>query len=128
MSDESKSSYGTAFFIRMGVLLVLLLVAGGAMAYDYLVLQPASQETIERVVKACTDLKAEQAAVREAAGSDPTSTEVVGKSQKFEIDEWKFGRVLPFLEGSKISVVYLNGKVTEYYQGGIPDAERERYE
>jgi len=122
MSSNSKSAFGPAFFIRIGVLGVLLLGVGGAFAYDRLVLVPAGEQAVERVVEACKDLSAERAAVIKAAGSEPTSTETFGI---YQIDDWNFGRILPTLDGYKVSVVYNNGLVTEYYRAGISDAERE---
>lgn len=119
--SNSKSAYGPSFFIRMGVLLVLLLGVGGAFAYDRMVLLPSGNDAVDRVMTACKDLSADRAAVHKAAGCEPNATETIGD---YQIDDWSFGRILPNMEGPKVSVLYLNGKVTESYRKGIKDAER----
>lgn len=121
MSKKSDSPYGTAFLIRVGVLLAVLLLVGAGVAYDRFILVPSGEDAVERVMQACADANAQQSAVRKAAGCDPTSTEKAGM---YEIDDWKFGRILPNLEGYKVSVVYLDGIVAETYRGGISDADR----
>jgi len=119
--SNSKSAYGPSFFIRMGVLLVLLLGVGGAFAYDRMVLVPGGNDAVDRIMTACKDLSADKDAVHKAAGCEPTATETIGN---YQVDDWSFGRILPNLEGPKVSVVYLDGKVTEAFRAGIKDAER----
>ncbi len=124
MNANSKNPYGTSFFIRMGVLLLLLLGVGGAFAYDRLVLVPAGKEAVNRVVNACMDPGADKSAVHAAAGCKPTYIETAGQ---YEIADYSFGRILPNLEGYKVTVVYLDGKVAESFRGGISDADRAEY-
>ena len=124
MNKKSKSAYGPSFFIRMGVLLLLLLIVGGGLAYDRLVLIPGGKDAVDRVIKACSDSSAERAAVHKAAGCEPTATQTSGS---YEIEDWNFGRILPNLEGYKVSVIYRDGKVVETYRGGIPDKDRATY-
>jgi hypothetical protein len=121
MNTKSKSPFGPAFFIRIGVLALLLLVIGGAFAYDRLVLVPTGKETVDRVFDACKSPQADKASVHKAAQCEPTSTETVGS---FEVENYSFGRILPNLQGHKVSVVYRDGKVVESFQGGITDADR----
>ena len=108
----------------MGVLLLLLLIVGGGLAYDRLVLIPGGKDAVDRVIKACSDSSAERAAVHKAAGCEPTATQTSGS---YEIEDWNFGRILPNLEGYKVSVIYRDGKVVETYRGGIPDKDRATY-
>ena len=125
MNKKSKSAYGPSFFIRMGVLLLLLLIVGGGLAYDRLVLIPSGKEAVDRVVTACTNPSADRAAVHKAAGCDPTATEKAGL---YEIEDWNFGRILPNLEGYKVTVVFhQDGNVVETYRGGITDKDRATY-
>ena len=124
MSKKSESPYGPSFFIRMGVLLFLLVVVGGSFAYDRLVLVPAGEEAVQRVVDACMDANADRAAVHKAAGCEPTATE---KNGTHEIEDFNFARILPNLEGYKVSVLYEDGKVTETIKGGITDADRSAF-
>lgn len=119
--SNSKSAYGPSFFIRMGVLLVLLLVVGGAFAYDRLVLMPSGNDAVNRIMTACKDLTADRAAVHKAAGCEPTATETIGI---YQVDDWHFSRILPNLTGPKVSVIYNNGKVSEAIRTGLTDAER----
>ena len=123
MNAKSKSAYGLSFFIRIGVLLFLLVVVGGAFAYDRFVLVPAGEQGVDRIINACpTTGNVERAAVLKAAGCEPTSTETAGR---YQIDDWTFGRILPNLAGHKVTVLYLNGQVTETIRGGISDEDRE---
>lgn len=124
MNKKSDSPYNASFFIRMGVLLFLLLVIGGAFAYDRLVLVPNGKDAVDRVAAACMDSNADRAAVHAAAGCEPTST---AKSGTSEIEDFNFGRILPNLEGYKVSVLYENGKVVETIKGGIGDADRDAF-
>jgi len=122
MNAKSGSSNNVAFFIRIGVLLAVLLAVGGAFAYDRMVLVPRGKEAVDRVVAACEPLTVERTTVHKAAGCEPTASENVGA---YQVDDWSFGRILPNLAGHKVSVVYLNGKVSEVYDGGISDSDRE---
>ena len=120
-SKSKKPAYGTSFFIRMGVLLFLMLVMGSAFAYDRFVLVPGGEDAVDRVVKACMDPEAKRPAIIEAAGCEPTSSETAGD---YQIDDWSFGRILPNLQGHKVTVIFRNDKVAESFRGGISDAER----
>ena len=122
MKDKSKSAYGTAFFIRMGVLLLVLAIVGGGMAYDRFVLLPAGEEAVERMMKAGTAVDAERVAIYEAAGRDPDEIE---KTAKHSIEDWEFGRLLPGVTGAKVTVVFIGDDVKEIYSGGIPEKARE---
>ena len=121
--SKSKSAYGPAFFIRTGVLLFLLLVMGGALAYDRLVLVPGGEDAVDRVVNASTPDDAKRSAIIEAAGCEPSSSETIGE---FRIDDWTFGRILPNLQGHKVTVIFYNDseRVVESIRGGMDEAER----
>ena len=121
MNTKSNSPFGPSFFIRIGVLAVLLLGIGGAFAYDRLVLVPTGKETVDRVFDACKSTEADRASVHKAAGCEPTSTETVGV---YDIENYSFGRILPNLQGHAVSVVYRDGKVAESFRGGMTDDDR----
>ncbi|QEG20556.1 hypothetical protein [Mariniblastus fucicola] len=124
MNSKSDSSYGASFFIRIAILLVLLVGIGGAFAYDRMVLLPAGKEAVDRVVEASGQAGANRTAVHEAAGCEPTSSETAGD---YLIEDWSFSRILPNLEGYKVTVVYLDDQVAETFRGGIRDSEREEF-
>lgn len=124
MNKKSKSAYGPSFFIRMGVLVLLLLIVGGGLAYDRLVLVPGGKDAVDRVIKACSDSTADRAAVYKAAGCDPTATQTSGR---YEIEDWNFGRILPNLEGYRVTVIFDGDQVVETYRGGMPDEDRETF-
>ena len=110
--------------VRLVVLLAILAIVASAFAYDRFVLLAAGKTATENIVKACSDLSADQATVHKAAGSEPQSTEKIGEHV---VEHWSYDRLFPNLRGYKISVVYLNGTVVESYPGGIMDAEREYF-
>jgi hypothetical protein len=123
MNSKQKSS--TGFIIRISVLLLFLAVVGGAFAYDRLVLLPAGDAAVDKIVNACLDSAANKESVREAAGREPDSVETAGMH---EIENYRFGRILPNLESRDVSVLYVDGKVVESFRGGISDADRRLYE
>lgn len=124
MSKKSKSAFDAAFFIRMGVLLALLLVVGGGLAYDRLVLVPGGEEAVKKVLSAGKEIRADRSTIHAAAGRGPNESEDVGP---FAVEHWEFGRILPNLEGHRVSVAFKNdGKVTEVYAGGLKDDQRAR--
>lgn len=123
--NSKKSPYNTGFIIRISVLLLLLVVVGGSFAYDRLVLLPAGNAAVDRIVKVCLDSSADKAAVHEAAGCEPESLQTAGMH---EIEDFRFGRILPNLESRDVSVVYVDGKVVESFRGGISDSDRRAYE
>ena len=49
-SKKQKSKYGPAFFIRMGVLLLVALIVGGGVLYDRAVLVPSADAKIKEIV------------------------------------------------------------------------------
>ena len=119
--SKSKSAYGTSFFIRMGVLLFLLLVIGGAFAYDRMVLVPGGKDAVDRVVEACLSPGANRPAIIEAAGREADTSETAGE---YQIEDWSFGRILPNLQGHKVTVIFKEDEVVESIRGGISDTER----
>jgi len=121
MSANSNKSSGTSFLIRVAVLLLFLLVAVGAYAYDRYVLMPSGKTTVDRVMDACMVQGADKSAVHAAAKCEPTSSETAGV---YELEDYSFGRILPNLPGYRVTVVYLDDKVAETYRGGITDSER----
>ena len=107
--------------VRLGVLLLLLVLIGGAFVYDRFVLVPAGEETVKRVADVCLQKNATRDQVQAAAGIAPTSTETLGI---YEVENYSFGRILPNLPGYTISVIYQDGNVTESITPGISDEER----
>lgn len=121
-SKKKKSKYDTAFFIRLGILIPLLLLVGGGMAYDRLVLVPHGQKKVAEIIatKNPGDGSAE-ALIEKTAGKAPSEKQTVGK---YEIHEYRFGRVLPNLAPHICTIVFSNGNLVESYAGTMPDDER----
>lgn len=122
MSKKSDSPYGTSFFVRIGLLLTLLLLVGGAMAYDRLILVPSGEDNVRKILSASSNADADRSAIHAAAGREPNETESIGP---YSVEHWEFGRILPNLEGHKISIAFeSDGGVAEAYSGGLNDDQR----
>ena len=120
-SKKKKSKYDAAFFIRIGILVPLLLLVAGGMAYDRLVLIPHGQKKVAEIIatKNPGDGNAE-AVIEEVAGRSPSNTQTVGE---FTVDEYRYGRILPNLTPHICTVVFSNGQLVESYAGTMPDDE-----
>jgi hypothetical protein len=122
MSNKSNSPYGVSFFIRFGVLLAFLLIVGGALAYDRLVLVPNGEDAVKKVLEASKDPRADRSTIEAAAGREPNECETIGS---YSVEHWEFGRILPNLEGHKVSAAFkIDGKLAEIYSGGLKDEQR----
>ncbi len=120
---KQKSAYGPAFFIRLGVLLLVGLILGGGMLLDRAVVIPRADAKIAEIVKAKTvGNEDSRERVAEIAGMKPASTEQIGLST---VHEFRFGRVLPFLAPRVCTVVFTkDGRIIESYTGPISDTDR----
>ncbi len=108
----------------MVVLLGIAAVVGGGAWYDRAVLIPDADAKIKRVMQLQT-LPGEDARepIASAAGMPPSSTEQLGS---FTIDEYRFPRILPFLEPRVCSVVFNElGGVVETYAGPMSKSDRD---
>lgn len=122
-SKKQKSKYGPAFFIRMGVLLLVALIVGGGVLYDRAVLVPSADAKIKEIVGTKTmGSDDSRELIVDLAGMKPSSTEQIGVST---VQEFRFGRVLPFLAPRICTVVFNDGGgIVEAYKGPIGDADR----
>lgn len=120
-NSKKKSKYDTAFFVRIGILVPLLLLVAGGMAYDRLVLVPHGEKKVAEIIatKNPGDGNAE-ALVQEAAGKAPSDTQTIGK---FTVQEYRFGRILPNLAPHICTVIFSGGHIVEAYAGKMPDDE-----
>lgn len=120
-SKKKKSKYDTAFFIRIGILVPLLLLVAGGMAYDRLVLVPHGDKKVAEIIatKNPGDGNAE-ALIQEKAGRSPSDKQTIGK---FDVHEYRFGRILPNLAPHICTVVFCDGHLVESYAGTMPDDE-----
>lgn len=123
-SKKKQSPYGPAFFIRLGVLLFVALIVGGGMLYDRAVLVPGADAKIEKIVRTKTmGSDDSRELIADIAGRKPSSTEQVGVST---VQEFRFGRILPFLAPRICTVVFNDGGgIVEAYTGPISDADRD---
>jgi len=119
--SKKKSKYDTAFFIRIGILVPLLLLVAGGMAYDRLVLVPHGKEKVAELMatKNPGDGTAE-ALMEETAGKSPSNIQTIGN---YTVHEYRFGRVLPSLAPHICTVIFANGQLVESYEGTMPDSE-----
>ena len=63
------------------------------------------------------------AAVEKVAGRAPAETETIGN---FTVQEYRFGRILPFLQPLICTAVYSDdGMLVETFAGGMPEEEVE---
>ena len=122
MAKSKKSKYDTAFFVRIGILVPLLLLMVGGMVYDRAVLIPHGEKKVAEIMKAelLDDINA-QAAVEKVAGQAPAETKTVGK---FTVQEYRFGRILPFLKPHVCTAIFSEqGILVETYSGSVPAEE-----
>lgn len=121
---KKKSAYGPAFFIRLAVLLLIALIVAGGSLYDRAVLVPAADAKIKEIVKTKTlGSDDSRELIADIAGMKPSSTTEIGVST---VQEFRFGRVLPFLAPRVCTVVFnKGGGIVEAYTGPISDADRD---
>ena len=109
----SNSPYGGGFAIRMVILVLILGLVGGSMYNDFYNKTPASEKTVEKLM-ALVDTETDDGhgipkdVVRKAAGMDPADT---FKVDKYEIDEFRFARTIPFFSLRTTYVVYDEGRL-----------------
>ena len=109
----SNSPYGGGFAIRMVILVLILGLVGGSMYNDFYNKTPASEKTVEKLM-AMVDTETDDGhgipkdVVRKAAGMDPADT---FKVDKYEIDEFRFARTIPFFSLRTTYVVYDEGRL-----------------
>ena len=109
----SNSPYGGGFAIRMVILVLILGLVGGSMYNDFYNKKPASEKTVEKLM-AMVDTETDDGhgipkdVVRKAAGMDPADT---FKVDKYEIDEFRFARTIPFFSLRTTYVVYDEGRL-----------------
>ena len=122
-SKKQKSKYGPAFFIRMGVLLLVALMVGGGVLYDRAVLVPSADAKIKEIVGTKTmGSDDSRKLIVDIAGKKASSTEQIGVST---VQEFRFGRILPFLQPRICTVVFNDqGGIVEAYTGPISDFDR----
>lgn len=120
-SKKKKSKYDTAFFIRIGILVPLLLLVAGGMAYDRLVLVPHGEKKVAEIIETKNpgDGNAE-AMIEEKAGKSPSDKQTIGK---FNVHEYRFGRILPNLAPHICTVVFCDGHLVESYAGKMPESD-----
>lgn len=125
--SKKKSPYGPAFFIRMGVLLLVALIVGGGVLYDRAVLVPSADAKIKEIVGTkTTGSDDSRELIADIAGKKASSTEQIGVST---VQEFRFGRILPFLQPRICTVVFNDqGGIVEAYTGPISDADRNALE
>jgi len=115
---SSKDKYNTFFFVRLGILLLILVLFAGGIFYDRQVLIPAGMEAIDKIAN--VDFKDE---VQKAAGKSPKKTQTVGS---FDVETFEFGRILPFLKGPEVSVIYRGERVIEVITAPLTEADLAR--
>ena len=109
----SNSPYGGGFAIRMVILVLILGLVGGSMYNDFYNKTPASEKTVKELMK-LVDTETDDGhgipkdVVRKAAGMDPADT---FKVDKYEIDEFRFARTIPFFSLRTTYVVYDEGRL-----------------
>lgn len=117
-SKKNKSKYDTAFFIRIGILIPLLLLIAGGMYYDRAVLVPHGEEKVAEILAAQTPSGEDARGVIEGtAGQAPADTKTIGS---YTVQEYRFGRILPMLQSHVCTVVYNDGQLVEAYAGKMP--------
>ena len=125
--SKKENPYGTAFFVRLGILLLVATIVASGMLYDRAVLIPGADAKIEEIVRTKTmGSDDSRELILDIAGRKPSSTEQIGVST---VQEFRFGRILPFLEPRICTVVFNDGGgIVEAYKGPINDADREALE
>ena len=101
----ADSAYGKGFAIRMIVLLVLLGLVAAGFYYDRQ-LQANAKSMINDLYSMSTGAAVSKEEVKEKIGFAPSETKTV---DKFEVERYTFGRVLPFTKGEYVEVAYRNG-------------------
>ena len=109
----SNSPYGGGFAIRMVILVLILGLVGGSLYNDLYNKTPASDKTVEKLMK-LVDTETDDGhgipkdVVRKAAGMDPADT---FKVDRFEVDEFRFSRTIPFFSLRTTYAVYDDGRL-----------------
>ena len=111
----------------MGVLLLVALIVGGGVLYDRAVLVPSADAKIKEIVGTkTTGSDDSRELIADIAGKKASSTEQIGVST---VQEFRFGRILPFLQPRICTVVFNDqGGIVEAYTGAISDADRNALE
>lgn len=109
----SNSPYGGGFAIRMVILVLILGLVGGSMYNDLYNKKPQSEKTVGGLM-ALVDKETDDGhgipkdVVRKEAGMDPADT---FKVDKYEVDEFRFLRTIPFFSLRTTYVVYDEGRL-----------------
>ena len=112
---QKSSPYNTAFFVRLGVLGGLLVLIAALFVIDRAVLVPNAQKSIaEMKAVEVEDATAYKSKMRELAGSEPVNIEKIGD---YEVEVYRFGRVLPFLKSYHATAVYSDIRSVEFIEG-----------
>lgn len=112
---SKKSKYDKFFFIRLAVLLLILVGFAAGIYVDRQVLIPAGMKAVDEIALANT-----REEVHKVAGRSPSR---LRKVAGFEIETYEFSRILPFLSGPEINILYLEDQVSEAIKGPFTDAE-----
>lgn len=96
-----KPTNRTATLVRQGVLIAILLIAGGALAYDYLVARPAAEKAFAKVDELYKSESTRDDVVKELG--EPSETTDV--SEKRTVAQYNFRSGLIF-RTYKVYVVY----------------------
>ena len=123
---SKKSPYDRGFKIRMGVLSTILIVVAVLYALDRFVMIPSADTAIAKMTQGEFDEAADhKAQIRELAGKEPVKSSEV---HIYELEDYEFGRVLPFLAPRKATVVYRDSRVVEVVQGEFTKKDLAKYE
>ena len=124
----SDSKYGKGFAFRMTILLGLLALVAAGFYYDRFVLSPQTEKTINSAYSLMTkEGEVSKKEVAEKIGFAASSTDT---QDGYEIETYEFKRVLPFIKGQYLSVIYENGLLINILQNKpyALDAAKEKIE
>ena len=123
--DVKKSPNGKGFALRMTILIGLLALAVGGFYYDRFVLPKKAEATINEayglMTKPLDGSGITKQVVQETIGFAPQAT---SNQDGYEIETYSFSRVLPFLKGDFLNVIYENGTLVQILQNQDYDPEK----
>lgn len=106
----------------MTILSTIMLIMGALYVIDRTVMMRGAEDTIMKMANNQYSLAGDhKAEVRAIAGREPDSVETI---QYHELEHYRFGRVLPFLESRFATVRYVEGRIAQIYQDPLTDDER----
>ena len=117
---ETKNDGGGGSKIRLAILVIILVLVAVGFYYDRFVLQPQATDNIKTAMELMNQESDDghgvpKSKVKETIGFEPQES---FPKDNFEVEVYRYGRVLPVMQGQYLTVVYENGSLTEMIPNG----------